>query len=61
MNMPFNLATRVLKIVSKSDVQKVRLEELKTNLVKQGYPTPIIEMGFQKALDRGTDVILGSG
>ena len=61
INMPFNLATRVLKIVSNSDVQKVRLEELKTNLVKQGYPTPIIEMGFQKALDHGTDVILGSG
>ena len=48
INIPYNLARRT--IVSEEQILQRRMQELKTFLIKQNYPTQIIEHGVQKAM-----------
>jgi len=57
VNLPFNLTMRILKIVSNTETQQTRLEELKMDLKKQGYPKNLIEGGIRKAKERTSNDI----
>ena len=49
-NIPYNLAHRLRTIVSEEQILRRHMQELKTCLIKQNYPTQIIEHGVQKAM-----------
>ena len=53
LNIPFNLASRIITIANTEASQTRRLEELKTFLRKQQYPESIIEHGIRKAREKG--------
>ena len=53
LNIPFNLASRIITITNTGNAQNQRLEELKRHLRKQDYPEEIINFGIQKALEKG--------
>lgn len=48
-NIPYNLARRICTIISKPSLRMQRLEEMKTNLTKRGYPEKLIQRGIEKA------------
>ena len=48
-NIPFCLARRICTIVNDENRKELRLQELKTFLKKQNYPSSLIDMGIQKA------------
>ena len=50
MNIPFNLARRLRTIISEEPNLQVRLQELKSFLVEQKYPEPVIDFGISKAM-----------
>lgn len=53
LNIPFNLASRIITITSTDILRNKRLEELKAYLKKQQYPEQVINYGIQKALTKG--------
>ncbi|CAC5417439.1 unnamed protein product [Mytilus coruscus] len=53
LNIPFNLASRIITITSTELLRKKRLEELKVYLKKQQYPEQGKDYGIQKALIKG--------
>ncbi|VDI75433.1 Hypothetical predicted protein [Mytilus galloprovincialis] len=53
LNIPFNLASRIITITSTDILRNKRLEELKVYLKKQHYPEQVINYGIQKALTKG--------
>lgn len=53
LNIPFNLASRLVTIVSDSDILNLRLSELEVFLTAQGYPKTVISNGIQKAISMG--------
>ncbi|VDI02200.1 Hypothetical predicted protein, partial [Mytilus galloprovincialis] len=53
LNIPFNLASRIITITSTDILRNKRLEELKAYLKKQHYPEQVINYGIQKALTKG--------
>jgi len=52
VNIPFNLASRLVAIVSDKNTLKKRLEELRSFLIKQHYPEPLIRNGIRKAIEK---------
>ena len=53
VNIPFNLASRIVTIASTEEARNQRLSELKYFLKKQGYPEQLINFGISKALEKG--------
>ena len=55
VNIPCNLARRLRTIISEDRILKIRMQELKSFLIKQNYPIPIIDNGFKRemSLDKG--------
>jgi hypothetical protein len=53
LNIPFNLASRLITIVSDNDILENRLQELFIFLKSRNYPDEIIYHGIQKARDKG--------
>ncbi|CAC5388562.1 unnamed protein product [Mytilus coruscus] len=53
LNIPFNLASRIITITSTEILRNKRLEELKVYLKMQQYPEQVIDYGIQKALIKG--------
>ncbi|XP_061175938.1 uncharacterized protein LOC133184880 [Saccostrea echinata] len=47
--IPYNLARRLCAIVSDDNTRDIRLKELKSYLIKQGYPETLIDNGILKA------------
>ena len=52
-NIPFNLASRIITIVSNSDVINARLNELRYFLKSQHYPDKVIDSGIKRAIEKG--------
>ena len=48
-NIPYNLARRVCSIIQNENLRTLRLNELKTALLKREYPLQLIEHGITKA------------
>ena len=48
-NVPYNLARRLCTIVSETETLEIRLNELKSYLLKCNYPKTLIENGIKKA------------
>ena len=57
INIPYNLARRLRTIVSEEQIFQRRMQELKTFLIKQNYPTQIIEHSVQKAMSLDKNVL----
>ena len=57
INIPYNLARRLRTIVSDEQILQRRMQELKTFLIKQNYPTQIIEHSVQKAMSLDKNVL----
>ena len=53
LNIPFNLASRIVTITSTEYLKSKRLEDLKFYLLRQNYQEEIIDYGIQKALENG--------
>lgn len=53
LNIPFNLASRIVSIVNTEETRDKRLSELKSYLQKQCYPEQLINFGISKALEKG--------
>ncbi|XP_060557357.1 uncharacterized protein LOC132717809 [Ruditapes philippinarum] len=53
LNIPFNLASRIITIVRGETLQEKRLSELTTRLKNQNYPDEIITYGISKAKLKG--------
>ncbi|CAG2219166.1 unnamed protein product [Mytilus edulis] len=53
LNIPFNLASRIIAITSTDILRNKRLEDVKAYLKKQQYPEQVINKGIQKALTKG--------
>jgi hypothetical protein len=53
INIPFNLASRIITITNTEELRDTRLRELKLYLKNQQYPEEIVEHGIQKALKKG--------
>ena len=51
INIPYNLARRLRKIISEEQVLETRMKELKSLLVKQKYPENVISMGTDRAMN----------
>ena len=56
--LPYNLARRIVTIVSEAATREERLEELRKNLVACKYPHGLIEDGIKKALSYNRDELL---
>ena len=54
-NIPYNLARRIVTIVSDNTLKHQRLNELKTSLISRGYPKTLIDTGIAKALSLPND------
>ena len=50
INIPFNLAHRLRTIILEEQTLQVRLQELKSFLIKQKYPEHVINFGVKKAM-----------
>jgi hypothetical protein len=48
-NIPYNLARRICTIVTHPHLRTVRLQEMKSDLLKRGYPPQLIDRGIEKA------------
>ena len=48
-NIPFNLARRYCTIIEKDLSKNEKLKSLKSVLIKQGYPSRLVDSGIQKA------------
>ena len=53
INIPFNLASRIIKITHTEELRDTRLLELRLYLKNHQYPEEIVEHGIQKALEKG--------
>ena len=53
LNIPFNLASRIVTITSTEVLRDKRLDELRIFLRKQQYPETIIEHGINRAIQKG--------
>jgi hypothetical protein len=53
INIPFNLASRIITITNTEELRDTRLRELRLYLKNQQYPEEIVEHGVQKALEKG--------
>lgn len=53
LNIPFNLASRIITIVRDPNTREKRLSELKKQLLKQNYPMRIIQQGITRARQKG--------
>jgi hypothetical protein len=53
INIPFNLASRIITITNSEELRDTRLRELRLYLKNQQYPEEIVEHGVQKALEKG--------
>lgn len=53
VNIPFNLASRIITIVSEKQLQDNRLDQLRQYLKAQCYPVEVIEHGISKAIEKG--------
>lgn len=53
VNIPFNLASRLVTIVRNHDTLQKRLQELESYLLKQHYPQNLVQAGIRKALEKG--------
>jgi hypothetical protein len=53
INIPFNLASRIITITNTEELRYTRLRELRLYLKNQQYPEEIVEHGIQKALEKG--------
>ncbi|OOZ70928.1 hypothetical protein BOW49_13320, partial [Solemya velum gill symbiont] len=53
INIPFNLASRIITIVKDEDLRGKRLAELRTYLRKQNYPDELISSGINRARMKG--------
>ena len=53
LNIPFNLASRIITITNTEASRTLRLDELRTYLRKQQYPENVIEHGIRKAREKG--------
>jgi hypothetical protein len=53
VNIPFNLASRIITIVKNKDLQEKRLTELKLQLKQQNYPDVLIQHGIEQAISKG--------
>jgi hypothetical protein len=53
INIPFNLASRIITITNTEELRDTRLRELRLYLKNQQYPEEIVEHGIQKALEKG--------
>lgn len=53
VNIPFNLASRIITIVSEKKIQDIRLGQLQQYLKAQCYPVEVIEHGIRKAIEKG--------
>ena len=48
-SIPYTLARRIGTIVTKENLRKIRLKELRTTFHRWGYPTTLINKGFELA------------
>ena len=48
-NIPYNLARRICTIVTEPSLRNHRLQEMKNDLMKRGYPAGLIQNGIEKA------------
>ena len=48
--LPYNLSRRICTIVSDSNLRTIRLNEMKSSLIKCNYPKALIQDGINKAL-----------
>ena len=53
LNIPFNLASRIITIVSDQSIQELRLMELQKQLLEQKYPLSVIQQGINRAKQKG--------
>ena len=53
LNIPFNLASRIITIVKDQHTQEKRLLELQKQLLEQNYPLNIIRDGISRAKQKG--------
>ena len=53
LNIPFNLASRIITIVRDHNTQVIRLMELQDQLLEQNYPLDVIKQGFARARQKG--------
>ena len=53
INIPFNLASRIVTIVSDTDLRKQRLQELTVHLKQLKYPETLIKHGILRAEEKG--------
>ena len=53
-NIPYNLASRVVTIVSDPDQRKFRLQELQDILLTKNYPEKLIQDAIRKSLNTRT-------
>ena len=53
INIPFNLASRIITITNTEEFRDTRLLEHRLYLKNQQYPEEIVEHGIQKALEKG--------
>ena len=60
VNVPFNLAQRICKIVSEEQRRDFRLEELKTFLISCYYPQELINQAINTAKDQNNSFTLKS-
>ena len=60
LNIPFNLASRIITIVNTEETREIRLKELREYLRTQHYPNSVIENGIQKAVEKGPICVLDS-
>ena len=54
-NIPYNLARRICMIIENQDIRKQRLQDLKQILLKEQYPTEMIDYGVNKVLTETTE------
>ena len=55
-SIPYSLAIRIRRIVTKEEILRIRMNELGRALKQQNYPVNVIEKGIDKAMvkKRGT-------
>ena len=60
LNIPFNLASRIITIVNTEETREIRFKELREYLRTQHYSNSVIENGIQKAVEKGSICVLDS-
>ncbi len=58
INLPYNLALRIVTIVSENSLKRQRLLQLESDLLKRQYPLAVIKKGIEKALSMKREELL---